>query len=97
MRIPKRITVGDKKYKIETHKELIDNVAVGAINFGERRIRLSTHVDGKKLAQAEVNDSLWHEITHAILEDMGSDLTDNERFVRAFANRLSTAIESARF
>ena len=97
MRIPKKITVGDKKYKVEIHKDLIDGVAVGAINFGLRKIRLSTHSEGKKLAPAEVSNSFWHELTHAILEDMGSDLTDNERFVRAFANKLSDAIDSAKF
>jgi len=97
MRIPKKITVGQKKYKIEMHKDLIDDVAVGAINFGSRIIALSTHTGGKKLAQEEINNSFWHELTHAVLEDMGSELTDNERFVRAFANRLSDAIDSAKF
>jgi len=97
MKIPKRITVGDKKYKVEMHKDLIDGVAIGAINFGARMIALSTHSEGKKLAQAEVSNSFWHELTHAILEDMGHDLTDNERFVRAFANKLSDAIDSAKF
>jgi hypothetical protein len=97
MKIPKKITVGEKKYKVEMSKELIDGVAVGAISFGAQRIILSTHANGKKLAQAEVSNSFWHELTHAILEDMGHDLTDNERFVRAFANKLSDAIDSAKF
>jgi predicted heme/steroid binding protein len=43
-----------------------------------------------------VDDTFWHELTHAILYDMGHDLSSNERFVSAFANRLCDAVNSAK-
>jgi len=44
-----------------------------------------------------VYDTFWHELTHAILKDMGSKLEANEDFVCAFSSRLNKAILSARF
>ena len=97
MRIPKKITVGESKYKIALHEQLIDGDALGAINFGRKEIALATHTMGKRIPKEEINNSFWHEMVHAILFDMGHDLCDNERFVRAFANKLSDAIDSAKF
>jgi hypothetical protein len=51
---------------------------------------------GNKFEQSELDDTFWHELTHIILQDMGSDLTDNENFVTAFANRLTQAVNSAK-
>ena len=46
----------------------------------------------------QVQESFWHEVTHAILHDMGRDtLNRDERFVTEFAHRLTKAINSARF
>jgi hypothetical protein len=42
-----------------------------------------------------VRDTFWHELTHAVLHDMGHPLRDDEKFVVKFANRLSCAIDSA--
>jgi hypothetical protein len=45
-----------------------------------------------------MTDTFWHELVHAILNDMGEDLlNNNEKFVTGFANRLTKAIQSARF
>ena len=65
---------------------------MGRVNFNLGRIQVST-----KYPAAEIRNTFWHEMTHAILDDMGHDLTHNERFVTAFANRLSDAIDSAKF
>ena len=45
---------------------------------------------------AEVSDTFWHELTHAILHDMNHPLWKNERFVSGFAERLNRAVNSAR-
>lgn len=96
VKLPKRITVGRKRFKIEQLPEIKDAegkaTVMGRVNFGRAHIQVST-----KYPAAEVRNTFWHEITHAILDDMGSDLTNNERFVTAFANRLSDAIDSAKF
>jgi hypothetical protein len=51
---------------------------------------------GNKFEQEEIDDTFWHELTHIILQDMGNDLTDNENFVTAFANRLTQAVNTAK-
>lgn len=38
----------------------------------------------------------WHELTHAILHDMGEDWR-NEKFVIGFSKRLTQAIQTAKF
>jgi hypothetical protein len=52
---------------------------------------------GYKYTADERSNTFWHELTHAILYDMGNDLTHNEKFVTAFADRLDQAIKTARF
>ena len=45
---------------------------------------------------AEISDTFWHELTHAILHDMEHPLCRNERFVSGFSERLNRAVNSAR-
>jgi hypothetical protein len=51
---------------------------------------------GEKLPDAEVSDTFWHEVTHAILENMDHPLYRDERFVTAFANRLNEVVSTAK-
>ena len=98
MRIPKRVTVGSTKYKVLVNDSELEEDAMGSINFGLKIILIRTQFDdGKRIAKEEVSNSFWHEITHAVLFDMGHELYNNEVFVRSFANKLSDAIDSARF
>jgi Zn-dependent peptidase ImmA (M78 family) len=47
---------------------------------------------------AALEETFWHELTHAILHDMGEhQLNNRESFVEEFANRLARAIQTARF
>lgn len=66
----------------------------------ERRMQIAkrSNISGKAFKRGEIMDSFWHEMVHAILVDMGEyGLNRNEKFVTAFANRLTKAIKSARF
>lgn len=91
--LPKRIKIGRTNYEVATMHEIEDDPrAMGRISYGLKRIEIAT-----KYPAVEVRNTFWHEVTHGILQDMGSELTDNERFVVAFANRLSDAIDSAKF
>jgi len=66
----------------------------------ERRMQIAqrSNISGKKFKPEQIMDSFWHEVVHAILVDMEEyELNRNERFVTAFANRLTKAIKSARF
>jgi hypothetical protein len=51
---------------------------------------------GEKLPDKEVSDTFWHEVTHAILEDMDHPMYRDERFVTAFANRLNEVVLTAK-
>ena len=45
-----------------------------------------------------LEETFWHELTHAILHDMGEhQLNNRESFVEEFSRRLSAAIRTARF
>jgi len=104
--IPKQITVGKTIYTIEMRDELIEDKYQGECDYGAQLIALATKAQittptGTKItmeyAPEELRDTFWHELTHAILYDMGHHLHSNEHFVSAFANRLSNAIDSAKF
>lgn len=97
MKIPKQITVGKHTYTITRPQTIQDPSAYGRTYFHQKRIELALYDNnGIAYEQEEVDDTFWHELTHAILYDMGHDLCDNERFVTAFANRLCNAVNSAK-
>ena len=92
--------VGKKMYSVEIVEAMLDKKFIGNINFDNQRIAIASRhpSTGRLLAGAEVRDSFWHELVHAILHDMGRhNLNRDEGFVTGFANRLSKAIDSARF
>jgi predicted heme/steroid binding protein len=71
---------------------------MGRVDYDAKTIELAMYDNkGNTFEQSEVDDTFWHELTHAILYDMGHDLSSNERFVTAFANRLCDAVNSAKF
>jgi len=95
MLLPKTIEVGKSIYKIDQPREI--HKCLGQINFDKKTISVATHAGRYRLADGERSDSFWHELTHAILNDMDHPLTRDEKFVTAFARRLNDAIISAEF
>ena len=98
--IPRLIRVGNKRYSVEVIEALLDKQKVGRIQYGEQRIQIGLRNGNtnRKLPAAEIRDSFWHELVHAVLYDMGRhNLNRDEAFVIGFASRLSKAIDSARF
>ena len=93
--LPKTVNVGETTYTINQPKEI--EGCLGQINFTEKVINVAKQAQNYKLASEERSDTFWHELTHAILNDMNHPLTHNERFVTAFAHRLNDAILSAKF
>jgi hypothetical protein len=52
---------------------------------------------GNKFDKAELDDTFWHELTHThTTRHEARAMTDNEKFVNAFANRLTQAVNSAK-
>lgn len=99
MKIPKSIRVGKKKYSVHQVKHMDKKGIMGAVNYNASCIFLATHsnVRGVRFKKEEIADTFWHELTHAILKDMGSKLEADEKFVSGFSDRLTKAILSARF
>lgn len=101
MIIPTRITVGNHKYSIQTVKYMPTKGVMGTVRYDLGTIQLATHSNwtqpSRPYSQAQRQETFWHEVTHAILHDMGHHLYTNERFVTDFASRLSKAITSAKF
>jgi hypothetical protein len=97
---PRRMRVGKKMYSVEIVEAMLDKKIIGTVHYDSQQIAIASRhpSTGRLLAGAEVRDSFWHELVHAILHDMGRHtLNRDEGFVTGFANRLSKAIDSARF
>ena len=88
--IPTRVTVGTRHYWI--HQKPRKNGLHGRIYLGTRAIVIHNNED-----KAVDRNTFWHELTHAILFEMGHDLVRDEVFVTEFADKLSGAIDSAKF
>jgi predicted class III extradiol MEMO1 family dioxygenase len=98
MKIPTEVTVGKNTYKVQLVNKIHTPPSLGRTHYGLKLIDLAKFDSfGTPLEEVEVDDAFWHELTHCILHDMGHDLCDNERFVTAFANRLTNAVNSAKF
>ena len=98
--IPTRIRVGRKWYSVEVVEAMLERRHMGKTYYPEQQIKVGkrSNITGKPYKECDIRDSFWHEVTHAILFDMGRDrLNADEQFVTEFANRLSKAIDSARF
>lgn len=97
MIIPTKMKVGKDWYTIVL-KEKTPNGCFGRVGYALHTITIATHTKrGHPISSEVINDTLWHEMTHAILYDMGSPLHDNEEFVAEFSSRLNKAILSAQF
>jgi hypothetical protein len=89
--------VGPTTYNVEWRQTIQDPAAMGRTYYRKKLVEMAQYDEfGNKFEQSELDDTFWHELTHIILQDMGSDLTDNENFVTAFANRLTQAVNSAK-
>ena len=98
--IPRRIRVGNKAYSVEVIEALLDKRLAGEINYHERLIQVGMRNGrtGRLFNPVFVHETFWHELVHAILDDMDEDkLNRDEKFVTAFAARLAKAIRTARF
>jgi hypothetical protein len=99
MDLPKKLKVGDRWYSVEIVETMQRRAQMGCVYYGtgEIEVAVKSNTTNKPYTKAEVSDTFWHELTHAILYDMGSSLYKDEKFVTRFANRLAKAINTARF
>jgi len=101
MKIPKEVVIGNTPHQIRTKKSIIykNTVCHGFFNEDDCTIEIAegNPVHGYKYDADERANTFWHELTHAILYDMGCKLNADEKFVSAFADRLDQAIKTAKF
>lgn len=90
MNMPKQLLIGNKPYSIHYYHK--PGKRLGFCSYSLQNIEVNTATSA-----ANMRETLWHEITHAILKDMDHPQYNDEVFVTAFSHRLSKAIDSARF
>lgn len=97
--LPKKLKVGDNWYSVEIAEAMRERMYMGEVHYAKRTITLARKsYRGIPLKLSALQETFWHELTHAILESMGRhDLDADEHFVEDFSNRLAKAIASARF
>jgi hypothetical protein len=101
MMLPKQVTIGRTPHLVRTKPDVLVGKTLCRGSFDEAAHTITIAQGNTKRGYVydadERSNTFWHEITHAILHDMGSELTHNEKFVTAFADRLDQAIKTARF
>lgn len=100
MIIPTQVTVGRQRYKVLQPETVMHGryARRGDIHYLSTTIRVAW-VDkgsGRPFTTRQRSETFWHEMTHAILHDMGSHLANSEKFVVAFSTRLNKAVLSAK-
>jgi predicted SprT family Zn-dependent metalloprotease len=91
--------IGGHKYTIAHTKYMQGSGEMGRTYYNIKRVLLASHSNRtRKAFPAEaLNETFWHELTHAILYEMGSPLHTDEKFVTSFSYYLSRAVDTARF
>lgn len=99
MTIPRSMTVGDHQYGIHVVKYMPRKGNMGITYYGNKCIIVATHSNKSCMpfAAHDIHDTFWHELTHAVLYEMGSHLYKDEQFVTKFAQTLMGAINTAEF
>ena len=100
MKIPKQVTIGKTKIKIDQPVSLMvrGTPCHGCFDRADNSIDVAKQdVRGNRYDKDERSETFWHEITHAILHDMKNQISYNEKFVTAFSQRLDQAIKTAKF
>ena len=98
--LPSSVRVGGRRYSIDVIETMLNKGEMARIEYAAGKIKVGrrSNVTGKRYSQAELKESFFHELVHAILYDMNEHrLNKNEEFVTEFAKRLSKAISSRRF
>lgn len=81
----KKFTLGAREYNIE-YIDSIDDTGLGRCYHATGIIKLSKKWQGFNLPEDSIEQTFYHELTHAILSEMGEEeLSSNERFVQGFS------------
>lgn len=93
--VPTAVRIGPHKYKINLTRTPAGRL--GDVCYQSLTIRINPQVGERKRSPAEMTETFWHEVTHAILYDMKNPLFKDESFVEGFSKRLNVAVNTAEF
>jgi hypothetical protein len=100
MQIPKSFVVGNTPYTVKMVPEIGRNRNVWGTTWLDSGLVNVAHSPKKKQralhGHGGQHETFWHEVTHAILYDMGNPLYKDETFVNAFSMKLNQIIETAK-
>jgi len=101
MKLPASIKIGATRYHVTQfiamqHRVGLLRPAAGRLDVATSTWKSPAHGERVRSPEA-IAETFWHEVTHAILHDMDHPLWKDEKFVTGFSQRLSKAIDSARF
>ncbi len=98
MLIPASFKLDRRPYGVHLVRHTAPKGTMGNVVYASRRIEIATHsgLTQRRFTHAELADTFWHEVTHAILHDMNHAQWRNERFVSAFAGRLTEVVLTAK-
>lgn len=98
--IPRSVRVGNKRYSIDVVETMLNKGEMAKVVYDDGKIMLGkrSNVTGRRYSQADLRESFFHELVHAILYDMNQHkLNRNEEFVTEFARRLTHALKKTVF
>jgi len=95
--LPNEMQIGKKKYSVVQPEKVGNGWDKGVVDVKAKRIELGKRsFNGAKFSAEERYETLFHEMTHAILYEMNHPLWRNEKFVNRFDKHLTDAICTAR-
>lgn len=95
--IPKEITVGHRVYTVKKIRTFGQECVRGKVKYLKAEILIANYGYAVgAYSPKEQFDTYWHELTHAILFEMGHELFNNEAFVSSFADTLAHSINTAK-
>jgi len=97
VKIPTKVKVGEDWYTVTRVPQLSEGRNRGCVIYDTKEMLIASQGASCTFTPKQKFNTFWHELTHAILEDMGSDLYNDEKFVSMFSDRLTNAITTAKF
>lgn len=85
-----KIKIGKTQYTLARVHSLEPPISRGRVNYTERTIQIAERSGRplRKRSAAGMQHTLWHELIHAVLKDMGSAKERDEVFVDELAKRI---------
>ncbi len=83
----KKFKLGAVKWTVETNNKRLDDIrAYGTSYFHASKIMIQDKSEKHKRSKSATEQTLYHEVTHAILDTMGKhELSRDEEFVQQFS------------